>query len=220
MPRLRCEDGWGGGRTTEYPYINCTARGRSGVNQRPRSCTWMFKPAAHLARAPLCMTSPVNNKVSRHQEEERGEWWRQTVESLGKSAGEAQDGSLEKNRFIQVSSEVLRPGSVCIQAKVEMWSHPEHMRIKRDCRSWDTHHSQTYFTFCVFQKFVCLPPATVHAPCRQALCCCFCPHPVLRTLLFMAGMQDLQNGWMVAWVNLPKARRLIQHWKICECPSL
>ena len=47
-----------------------------------------------------------------------------------KNAGEAQDGSLEKNS--QVSSEVLRLGSVSIQAEVEMWSHPEHMRIKRD----------------------------------------------------------------------------------------
>ena len=78
--KSRCEDGWGGGRTTEYPYIDCTARGMSGVNQRPRlftwMFTWMFKPPAYLARhcAPLCMTSPVSNKVESHQEEEKGEW--------------------------------------------------------------------------------------------------------------------------------------------------
>ena len=65
----------GGG--VEYNLRGLMPEGpRSGVNQRPGSCTWMFKPPAHLAHAPLCMTSPVNNKVERHQEEERGEWSR------------------------------------------------------------------------------------------------------------------------------------------------
>lgn len=89
-----------------------------------------------------------------------------TVESLGKSAGEAQDGSLEKNRFIQVSSEVPRPGSVCIQAKVEMWSHPEHMRIKR-IAGHGTLITLRHTLHFVFFK-ICLPPSSYSACSLQA----------------------------------------------------
>ena len=76
---------------------------------------------------------------------------------MDKSAGEAQDGSLEKNRFSQVSSEVLRPGSVSNQAEVEMWSCPENMRIKRDLQVVG-HSSLSDILYILCFSKTCLPP--------------------------------------------------------------
>jgi len=86
---------------------------------------------------------------------------------LDKSAGEAQDGSLEKNRFSQVSSEVLRPGSVSNQAEVEMWSCPENMRIKRDLQVMG-HSSLSDILYILCFSKTCLPPSSCSACSLQA----------------------------------------------------